>query len=182
MNPSLSTPYENTPYSNTPYASSDAVYAPPPSPYDPTTSKKTSPPELPSTQKSNSRRGFILALVIVVIAVIIAVGVYAYANRSTPNKTVTTYYSALVQNDFQTAYNQLSTALQSHLSEQQFASIWLNQGGVKAWTLVSTQEGGSTANATVTVTFGNGQIRLATIALVNENGTWKINSETIAGS
>lgn len=182
MKPSLSTPYENTPYSNTPNASADTVYAPPPpSPYNPTPSEKPGPPELPSTQKSKSRRGLILTLIIVVIAVIIAVGVYAYVNRSTPDKTVTTYYSALVHNDFQTAYDQCSTAFQNSTPEQQFASFWQSRGGVKAWTLVSTQEQGSTANSTVTVTFGNGTVRLATIVLVNENGTWKINQETISG-
>ncbi len=176
----LSTPKENTPYSNTPYASADTVYAPPPpSPYVPTTSVKTSPPELSPVQKSKSRRGIILALVIVVIAAVIGTGAYVYVNRSTPEKTITTYYSALVQNDFQTAYNQLSTAAQSSTSETQFINFWRGFGGVKAWTLVSTQEQGSTANATVTVTFGNGQTRLASIALVNENGTWKINQERI---
>jgi len=69
--------------------------------------------------------------------------------------------------------------LQGTITEPQFANFWLGFGGVKAWTLVSTQEQGATANSTVTVTFGNGQIRLATIALVNENGTWKIKQETI---
>src|SRR5690242_14592390 len=103
----LSTSYENTPYSNTPPNSADTVYAPPPPiPYAPTTSTKTSTP----VQKPKGRRGLIFTLVIVVVAVIIAGGAYAYVNRSTPDKTVTTYYSALVQNDFQTAYNQCSTA------------------------------------------------------------------------
>jgi zinc ribbon protein len=175
----LPTSYENTPYSNTPSNSADTVYAPPPPiPYAPTTSAKTSTP----VQKPKSRRGLIITLAIVVIVAVIAAGAYFYLNRSTPDKTVTTYYSALVQNDFQTAYNQCSTAFQNSLSEQNFASIWLNQGGVKAWTLVSTQEQGSIAHSTVTVTFGNGQIRLATIDLVNENGAWKINKETFAGS
>jgi hypothetical protein len=183
INPTLSTPYENTPYSNTPSTPADTVNAtPPPSPYVPTTNEKASPPELPPAQKPKSRRGLIFALVIVAIVVIIAAGAYAYLNRSTPDKTVTTYYSALAHNDFQTAYDQLSTALQKSHTEQQFASFWQNLGGVKAWTLVSTQEQGATANSTVTVTFGNGQIRLATIALVNENGTWKIDQETIGQS
>jgi hypothetical protein len=89
------------------------------------------------------------------------------------------YNSALVQKDFQTAYDQLSTVAQGSITEAQFARFWQDRGGVKAWTLVSTQEQGSTANSTVTVTFGNGAIRLASIALVDENGTWKIQKETI---
>jgi flagellar basal body-associated protein FliL len=141
-----------------------------------------SPSEHPPAQKPKRRRGLVLSLVIIVLLVIVAVGVYAYLNRSTPDKTVTTYYSALVHNDFQTAYGQFSTSAQGNTSEQQFTSFWQQLGGVKAWTLVSTQEQGSTANSTVTVTLGNGQTRLATITLVDENGTWKIQIEKIAAS
>ena len=178
---SLSTPYDNTPYSNTPSASAETVYAPPPPPsYIPPSGEIASTSGHPLAQKPKRRWGFILSLVIIVLVVIIAVGAYVYVNRSTPDKTVTTYYSALVHNDFQTAYGQFSASAQSSLTEQQFATFWQTRGGVKAWTLVSTQEQGSTANSTVTVTFGNGQTSLASIKLVDENGTWKIQQETIA--
>jgi zinc-ribbon domain len=178
---SLSTPYDNTPYSNTPSASAETVYAPPPPPssYVPTTDEKASPPGLPPAQKPKRRRGLVLSLVIIALVVIIAVGALVYLNRSTPDKTITTYYSALVHNDFQTAYGQFSTSAQGSTSEQQFANFWQTRGGVKAWTLVSIQEQGPIANSTVTVTFGNGQTSLATIKLVDENGTWKIQQETI---
>jgi zinc ribbon protein len=178
---SLSTPYDNTPYSNTPSASAETVYAPPPpqSSYVSTANEKANPPELPPVQKPERRRGLVLFLVIIAIVVIVVVGAYVYLNRSTPDKTITTYYSALVQNDFQTAYSQLSNSAQGSISESQFAGFWQSRGGVKAWTLVSTREQSSNANATVTVTFGNGQTRLASILLVNENGRWKIQKETI---
>ena len=179
---SLSTAYGNTPYSNTPSVSAETVYAPPPPPssYVSTTNEKASPPGLPPAQKPKRRRGLVLSLVIIALVVIIAVGAYVYLNRSTPDKTITTYYSALVHNDFQTAYGQLSTPTQGSISESKFAHIWQGLGGVKAWTLVSTQEQGSNANSTVTITFGNGQTRLASISLVDDNGTWKIQKETIA--
>jgi len=177
---SLSTPYGNTPYSNTPSASEETVYAPPPpSSYVSTTDEKANPPELPPAQQPKRRRGFVLSLVIIALIAIIAVGAYVYLNRSTPDKTITTYYSALVHNDFQTAYDQLSTSVQGTLTEPQFAGFWQTRGGVRAWTLVSTQEHGSNANSTVTITFGNGQRRPATIILVDENGAWKIQKETI---
>ena len=181
---SLSTPYDNTPYSNTPSASAETVYAPPPPPpsYVSTTDEKASPPGLPLTQKPKRRRGLVLSLVIIALVAIVAVGAYVYLNRSTPNKTITTYYSALVHNDFQTAYGQLSTLAQGSTSEQRFTQIWQGLGGVKAWTLVSTQEQGSTANSTVTVTLGSGQTKLAAIILVDENGTWKIQQERVAAS
>lgn len=185
--------YENTPYAHTPSTPEDTVYAspstsadteyaaPPPPSYTPITKEQSQPSELPPAQKPKSRRGLIFTLIIVVLAVIIAAGAYAYVNRSTPDKTVSTYYSALVQNDFQTAYSQFSTAAQGTITEQQFANFWISRGGVKAWTLVSIQEQSSIANATVTVTFGNGAIQLASIALVNENGTWKINQDRFFG-
>jgi hypothetical protein len=178
---SLSTSYGNTPYSNTPSASAETIYAqpPPPSSYVPPTDEKASLPGTPPAQKPKRRRGFILSIVIIALVVIIAVGAYAYLNRSTPDKTITTYYSALVHNDFQTAYGQFSTSAQGSTSEQQFTNFWQRLRGVKAWTLVSIQEQGSTANSTVTVTLGNGQTSLATIKLVDENGTWKIQQERI---
>ena len=178
---SLSTLYGNTPSSNTPSASAETVYAPPPpsSSYVSNTEVKASPPGLPPAQIPKRRRGLVLSLVIIALVVIIAVGAYVYLNRSTPDKTITTYYAALVHNDFQTAYSQFSTAAQNSISEQQFTNFWQRLEGVKAWTLVSTQERGSTATSTVTVTFGNGQTRLATIILVDENGTWKIRQDKI---
>ncbi len=180
---SLSTPYVNTPYSNTPYASAETVYSPPPPPsYVPTTDEKASLLELPPAQRPKRRRGLVLSLVLIALLVIVAVGAYVYLNRSTPEKTVTTYYAALVDGDYQTAYDQLSTTLQGKLTEPAFVQFWQSLGGVKAWTLVSIQEQGSTANSTVTVTFGNGQTRLASITLVDENGTWKIQQETITFS
>ena len=178
---SLSTLYGNTPSSNTPTASAETVYAPPPPPssYVSNTEVKASPPGLPPAQIPKRRRGLVLSLVIIALVVIIAVGAYVYVNHSTPDKTITTYYAALVHNDFQTAYSQFSTAAQNSISEQQFTNFWQRLEGVKAWTLVSTQERGSTATSTVTVTFGNGQTRVATIILVDENGTWKIRQDKI---
>ena len=59
-------------------------------------------------------------------------------------------------------------------TEFQFSQIWQGLGGVKAWSLISTLEQGSTANSSVTVTLGNGQTRLASITLIDYYGTWKI--------
>ena len=118
---SLSTQYGNIPYSNTPPASAETVYAPPPPPssYVSTSDEKASPP----AQKPKGRRGLVLSLVIIALVVFIAVGAYVYLNRSTPDKTITTYYSALIHNDFQTAYSQFSTLAQGSTSEQKFTQI-----------------------------------------------------------
>ena len=176
----LSTPNDNILYSNTPSTSADTVFAPPPPPsHVPSSGEIASSSGHPPVQQPKRRRGFILLLVFLAFLVIIAVGAYVYLNRSTPDKTVTTYYSALVHGDFQTAYDQFSTASKGKLTEPQFVHFWQVLGGVKAWSLISTQEQGSTANSKVTITLGNGQTRPASISLIDENGTWKIVNETI---
>ena len=178
--PTPSTPYDNTPYSNTPSTSSDTVFAPPPPPsHVPSSGEKASPFGLPPAQQPKRRRGYIISLVIIVLLAIIAVGAYVYLNRSTPDKTITTYYAALVHGDYQTAYDQLSTASQGKLTEPAFVQFWQVRGGVKAWSLISTQEQSSTATAKLSLSLGNGQITPASISLIDENGTWKIEKETI---
>jgi hypothetical protein len=114
-----------------------------------------------------------------VLLVLVAVGAYVYLNRSTPEKTLTTYYGALISGDYQTAYDQLSTASKGKITEPAFVQFWQALGGVKAWSTTSLLEQGSTATAALTLTLGNGQTRPATIALINENGVWKIENETI---
>jgi hypothetical protein len=118
-------------------------------------------------------------MVLIVLLVIVAAGAYIYLNRSTPDKTITTYYAALVHGDYQTAYDQLSTAAKGNITEPDFVKFWQIRCGVKAWSLITTQEQGSTATAKVTLTLGNGQTRPASINMIEENGTWKIQQETI---
>ncbi|HEY6287460.1 MAG TPA: zinc-ribbon domain-containing protein [Ktedonobacteraceae bacterium] len=175
----FSTPYENTPYTNTPSTSSDTVFALPPPSRVPSSGEKASSSGLPSAQQPKRRRGYIISLVLIVLLVIAAAGAYVYLNRSTPDKTITTYYAALVHGDYQTAYDQLSTAAKGNLTEPRFAQIWQGLGGVKAWSLISSQEQSSTATAKLSLTLGNGQITPASISLIDENGVWKIENETI---
>jgi zinc-ribbon domain len=178
----LSSPYGHTPYTSTPSSSSDPVFAPPPPPGVPSSGEIASSrglPSAPPAQRPKKRRGYILAMVLLVLIVIAAVGAYVYLNRSTPDKTLTTYYAALTRGDYQTAYDQLSTASRSKITEPGFVQFWQALGGVKAWSVTTIQEQGSTATATLTLTLGNGQTRPASIALIDENGVWKIENETI---
>ena len=171
--PALSSPYEYTPYATTPSTLSDPVLAPPPGIPD------SELPTAPRAQRPKRRRGYFIALALIVLLVLVAVGAYVYLNRSTPEKTLTTYYGALISGDYQTAYDQLSTASKGKITEPAFVQFWQALGGVKAWSTTSLLEQGSTATAALTLTLGNGQTRPATIALINENGVWKIENETI---
>src|SRR5437867_644226 len=127
----------STPYGNTPYTSSDPVFAPPPPSVVPSSSEIASASRVPPAQQPKRRRVYILALVCIVLLVIVAVGAYVYLNRSTPDKTISTYYAALVHGDYQTAYDQLSTASQGKLTEPAFVQFWQALGGVKAWSTTS---------------------------------------------
>jgi zinc ribbon protein len=177
--PALSSPYEHTPSTTTPSPASDPVFAPPPPPGIPERASSSGlPPALP-TQRPKRRRGYFIALVLIVLLVLGAVGAYVYLNRSTPEKTLTTYYGALISGDYQTAYDQLSTASKGKITEPAFVQFWQALGGVKAWSTTAVQEQGSTATAALTVTLGNGQTRPASLALIDENGVWKIENETI---
>jgi zinc-ribbon domain len=178
--PALSSPYGDTPYATTPSTSADTVFAPPPPPGVPEIASSSELPTAPRAQRPKRRRGYFLALALIVLLVLVAVGAYVYLNRSTPEKTLTTYYGALIRGDYQTAYDQLSTATKGKITEPAFVLFWQALGGVKAWSTTSLQEQGSTATAALTLTLGNGQTRPATIPLVNENGVWKIENEAIS--
>jgi len=118
-------------------------------------------------------------LALIILVVLAAVGAFVYLTRSTPDRTLATYCDALKNGDYPTAYNQLSTRAMNSLSEAQFAQEWQALGGGRAMTERKVQEQGSTATATVTFTLGNGRTALATIQLVDENGVWRVDAETI---
>ena len=131
--------------------------------------------------QKKSRLGLWIALIVIVLLVAAGgVGGYVYLNRSTPEKTITTYCNALQSGDYQTAYNQLSSSLTSKFTESQFAQLsqvgFAAVGGLKSCTVSNVQENGSTATGTITATFGNGKTQSSPISLVNQNGTWKLTS------
>ncbi len=131
--------------------------------------------------QKRSRLGLWIALVVIALLVVAGgVGGYVYLNRSTPEKTLTTYCNALQSGDYQTAYNQLSSSLTSRLTESQFAQLsqtaFAAVGGLKSCTVSNVQEHGSTATGTITATLGNGKTQSGPVSLVNQNGAWKLTS------
>jgi hypothetical protein len=183
ISPALSASPGYTPYTTTPSSLSDTGYAPPAPSGIPSSGERANSLELPpalSARRPQRRRWYFISSALIVLLVLVGVGTSVYLNRSTPDKTLTTYYGALIRGDYQTAYDQLSTASQGKLTEPAFVQFWQALGGVTAWSTTSIQEQGSTATAALTLTLGNGQTRPASIALIDENGTWKIENETIS--
>jgi hypothetical protein len=134
--------------------------------------------------KKKSRTGLIIGIIVLLLLVVGgAVGGFLYVNRSTPEKTLQAYCSALQNGDAQGAYNLLSTRAQSRTSVAQIASAIQiikspQVGGIKSCTVTNVQENGSSATADVTVTLGNPSAPSSPgkAFLVNENGSWKIDT------
>jgi stress response protein SCP2 len=96
---------------------------------------------------------------------------------STPTETLLTYCSSLMSQDYQSAYDQLSSSQHSQQSEAQFAA---NFSGIKVTGCKVTDVNDTAGTGTINYVISNGSSS-APIALdytlVKENGAWKINTE-----
>lgn len=144
-------------------------------------------PGRPIQPARKSHLGLWITLIILLLVIIgAAAGAYYYVNRSTPTKTLQAYCDAIKTNNASEAYNQLSTQAQSQTTPQRFTTSFndaerlLNLpivGGISDCTVSKVQENGSSATGTIVITVKNGGRSISTDgSLVNENGTWKINS------
>lgn len=129
------------------------------------------------------RTGLIIGVIVLLLLVVGGGSVYYFVLRSTPEKTLQAYCDALKNSDAQGAYNLLSTNAQSKTNLTDFTKAFqlLKSpliGGIKTCTFTNVQQNGSNATADVTVTTGNPAIPIKPnkAFLVNENGTWKIDS------
>lgn len=96
---------------------------------------------------------------------------------STPTETLLTYCSALKSQDYQTAYDQLSSSQHSQQSEAQFVA---NFNGIKVTECTVSNVNDTAGTGTITYTLSNGSATAQVVldyTLVKENGSWKINSE-----
>ena len=101
-------------------------------------------------------------------------GTWKLKTESTPTSTLDNYCSALKQKDYKTAYNLLSSAQQGVQTESQFASNFSNP----TVTDCSVSRSDDTAGTgSISYTLSNGSKVTADYVLVQENGTWKIQSE-----
>ena len=131
--------------------------------------------------QKRSRRGLWItlgAILGVLLIAGIALGVVGYQNRSTSTKTLNAFCTALKGGDYQTAYNQLSSGLQTKLgSESAFAAAYSTNGGLGKVTScsVNTVNDGAGTGA-INYTFSGGSSLVVDYTLVDESG-WKINAQ-----
>ena len=133
----------------------------------------------PVAQPRKRRTGLIIGIIVLILLIVGgAIGGFVYANRSTPEKTLQAYCTALQNGDAQGIFN-----LESK-NAQQAASLNAIKLGLSATSLVGgikncvvgpvTNNNGTTADGVVTLTFGDGKTEQDRGILVNENGTWKL--------
>jgi hypothetical protein len=136
----------------------------------------------PAPQAKKSRVGLWIGLILVVI-VLIAGGTGAFVyfqNRSTPEKTLQAFCTALQSSDAQGYYNTLSSQSQAQTDLQQistgFQLLKLLTGGFTSCTYSNVVVNGSTATAQLVVTSTRGKTISEPVSLVDENGQWKMSS------
>jgi hypothetical protein len=158
-----STPITN-PYSSSPYEVSSAAPPPPAS------------VTFTGTQKKG-RRGLWIglgAVAVLVIGGVVGFLILGAANASTPTKTLQVFCTAVKGRDTPTAYAQLSNAAKSQLSETRLAQ---NINAFNDCTVNNVNDAANTGTLTYTLA-GNLKINQE-VTLVNEGGTWKINSQQL---
>ncbi len=140
------------------------------------------PPTYPQPKKK-SRVGLWIGLIILLLVLVGGgIGAYVYANRSTPEKTLQAYCTALQNNDAQGVYNTLSSESQARTDLNKISTglqaLKLLFGGFTNCTYSNVQQNGSTATATVTLTPIRGKVFGSPVHLVYENGQWKMDTTT----
>ncbi|HEX7737641.1 MAG TPA: FHA domain-containing protein [Ktedonobacteraceae bacterium] len=135
----------------------------------------------PYPQKKKSRAGLWITLVVLLLLVGGGISGYIYVNRSTPEKTLQAYCTALQNNDAQGIYNTLSSTLQANTDLNKIKTVLqlldlAAGGGFTNCTSSNVTVNGNSASATVTLTATSGKSIGEPAQLVDENGQWKISA------
>lgn len=96
-------------------------------------------------------------------------------SSSTPTQTLTDYCKALKNADYQAAFNQFSGGIKG-ITESQFAALFKLYGQVTQCTPSNVKDSAGTGSASIT--FANLGTIVYDYTLVNENGSWKISSQS----
>jgi hypothetical protein len=128
-----------------------------------------------TSSRKKSRRtlwmaGGISGILLLIIAGIVIIAI----SRSTPDKTLGTFCSALKGGDYQTAYNQFSPKLRSVIAETAFATIFAHDK-VTACTYSAINETGNSATAGLELVHASNGTNKDGITLARDDkNEWKI--------
>jgi hypothetical protein len=115
-----------------------------------------------------------MSLIVLLLISISAFFINGYINRSTPNKTLDAFCSALQRQNYQSAYSQFSQKLQKTFSESTFASS-LSLNIVTACTYTPTRENGNSITTTMRIVHGSAGANDDVITLIaTSDQVWKI--------
>jgi FHA domain len=125
--------------------------------------------------RRRTRRLIWIGLGLVAVIALAVGGYLLFFTRPTPEKTLDTYCSALLGQDYLTAYNQLSSPLRNTETESQFASVVEEQGKLNSCIHGSASVNGSTASINLRLVASANQTN-SVVTLVQDTGNnWKIN-------
>ncbi|HCI82539.1 MAG TPA: hypothetical protein DHW02_22925 [Ktedonobacter sp.] len=135
-----------------------------------------------ATQPRRKRTLAIISAIVggvVVLAVIL--GAVYFAVRSTPTKTLTTFCNDIQSGNYQGAYDQFSAGVREATPESTFVTSTKaavdSGGGLKACSIADVTDDGSIGTGVMTwVPNKNGSAAGFDTTLIDENGTWKIDS------
>ncbi len=133
--------------------------------------------------------GIAVVVIVALAATLLISAVFVQNSLGGPETTIDSFYSALKQQNYALAYSQLSPAQKNAQSEAVFAShyqqIDAQDGAVSDFTIEQSSINGDRATAEVQVTRTTLQNQTATytysldtLKLVQDNGTWAIDSIT----
>ncbi len=133
-------------------------------------------------KQSSSLKVVLRTLSILLLLLITAIGIFLYLTRSTPDKTLKTFCSALQQGNYATSYQQLSLTLQRAFSEPAFARTFAHDT-VSNCTYTTINAGLSTAQTKLSIRHKSKKDNIDQVALIkDEQHVWKINAVQSARS
>lgn len=169
------------------YQPTQPIYSPEQPGYAPTLYAQAQPGYPPITVPGNRHSGLWIALTAIALLLLVAAGgaYYYFLVRSTPQKTLQSYCSAIKSDDAQALYNTYSSAAQAQTTvaqlQQGLRLVEFLSGGIEDCTVDanSIQENGTLATGAVTFKLSDNRSSSTTIHLVDESEQWKVENNSI---
>lgn len=133
--------------------------------------------DTPAPKKSRRGRwviGGIIAVLVLLLASVASYFIIGYVNRSTPNKTLDAFCSALQHEDYHTAYDEFSPTLQKGIPEADFAAV-IAQDKVTVCTHGNTNDSTNSVTTNLKLVHASKGINADVVTLAKDsNSIWRI--------